>query len=72
MKQGATYEIAFDILGDDDLPIDLTGHTARFVMKETLESVDTLHDATEATKTLSFENPDWWVKSGVLNRPERY
>lgn len=29
-------------------------------------------DAEQAAKTLAFENPDWWVKSGHINRPERY
>ncbi len=29
-------------------------------------------DAVEAAKTLAFENPDWWVKAGWINRPERY
>ena len=28
--------------------------------------------AQRAVKALSFENPDWWVKTGMLNRPERY
>ncbi len=29
-------------------------------------------DAASAAKTLALENPDWWVKPGWLNRPERY
>jgi 4-diphosphocytidyl-2-C-methyl-D-erythritol kinase len=29
-------------------------------------------DAKQAAKTIASENPDWWVESGWLNRPERY
>lgn len=29
-------------------------------------------DAKNAAHTISKENPDWWVRSGWLNRPERY
>lgn len=25
-----------------------------------------------ATKTIAAENPDWWVRAGWINRPERY
>lgn len=28
--------------------------------------------AQAAARDISFENPDWWVQSGWLNRPERY
>ncbi len=28
--------------------------------------------ARDAAGTIAFENPDWWVKPGWLNRPERY
>lgn len=28
--------------------------------------------ARKAAKTIAAENPDWWVKNGWLNRPERY
>jgi 4-diphosphocytidyl-2-C-methyl-D-erythritol kinase len=30
------------------------------------------HAARGAAKTIAMENPDWWVKAGWLNRPERY
>lgn len=30
------------------------------------------HDAQNAAETLAEENPDWWVKTGWLGRPERY
>lgn len=30
------------------------------------------HDAQSAADKIAEENPDWWVKSGCLNRPERY
>lgn len=29
-------------------------------------------DARKAADTIAEENPDWWVKAGTLNRPERY
>ncbi len=28
--------------------------------------------ATKAARSIATDNPDWWVKSGWLNRPERY
>jgi hypothetical protein len=28
--------------------------------------------ARKAAKSIAADNPDWWVKSGWLNRPERY
>ncbi len=32
----------------------------------------TENQAQEAAKNIAYENPDWWVESGLLNRPERY
>ena len=29
-------------------------------------------EAQSAAKSIAEENPDWWVKTGYLNRPERY
>ncbi len=31
-----------------------------------------IKDAEYAKQTIAKENPDWWLKSGWLNRPERY
>ncbi len=28
--------------------------------------------ARDAAKNIKSENPDWWVRAGILNRPERY
>ena len=33
---------------------------------------ETIEEAQKAAKVVSEENPDWWVKSGWLNSPERY
>lgn len=33
---------------------------------------DTAESAARAAESISSENPDWWVRAGVLNRPERY
>ncbi len=37
-----------------------------FALFETIESAEL------AAKIIGEENPDWWVKTGWLNRPERY
>ena len=29
-------------------------------------------DAKDAAKDISKNHPDWWVKAGTMNRPERY
>ncbi len=31
-----------------------------------------MNEAQEAAHNISKENPDWWVKTATLNRPERY
>tara|TARA_R110002072_G_scaffold5447_1_gene35037 strand:+ start:88 stop:987 length:900 start_codon:yes stop_codon:yes gene_type:complete len=33
---------------------------------------DTNEQAKQAEESIKSENPDWWVKTGWLNRPERY
>ncbi len=33
---------------------------------------DTSENALEACARIREENPDWWVREGTLNRPERY
>ncbi|MCD8562949.1 MAG: 4-(cytidine 5'-diphospho)-2-C-methyl-D-erythritol kinase [Alphaproteobacteria bacterium] len=33
---------------------------------------DTIENAQAASDTIARENPDWWVREGMLNRPERY
>jgi 4-diphosphocytidyl-2-C-methyl-D-erythritol kinase len=33
---------------------------------------ETEKQAKAAAKTIAYENPDWWARSGWLNRPERY
>ncbi|PCJ99433.1 MAG: 4-(cytidine 5'-diphospho)-2-C-methyl-D-erythritol kinase [Zetaproteobacteria bacterium] len=33
---------------------------------------ETIEHAESAAETIKRENPDWWIKSGWLNRPERY
>jgi 4-diphosphocytidyl-2-C-methyl-D-erythritol kinase len=33
---------------------------------------DTPESAAGAGETIRRENPDWWVRAGMLNRPERY
>lgn len=33
---------------------------------------ETIEHAENTAEKISAENPDWWVKTGFLNRPERY
>lgn len=33
---------------------------------------ETMREAQKAAKIISKDNPDWWVKTAWLNRPERY
>lgn len=33
---------------------------------------ETIEHAENAAEKIKAENPDWWVKTGFLNRPERY
>ncbi len=33
---------------------------------------DTIENAEQTAIAIQTENPDWWIKTGYLNRPERY
>ncbi len=33
---------------------------------------ETMKDAQQSAENIAKDNPDWWIKTGWLNRPERY
>ena len=45
VEQGATWDVALTVRDDDDL-VDLTGHTARLHIRETVDSPAPLHQLT--------------------------